>query len=189
MDKPNPGEFYRHFKGNLYQVITVAKHTETNEIMVVYQALYDDFQYYVRPLAMFMSLVDEEKYPELKGKKRFTKEEILKKDEFKKLEIKEEKIPQIPSQKDKTTQEERTITPDEVLEGVDPRLLAFLDAETYEEKLRVFSEMHDNVDAHILNNIAAVLDISPGEGNLTKQYNNIYNDLKMFMHFEKKNRR
>jgi len=47
-----PGR-YRHYKGNYYEVITVARHSETEELMVVYRCLYDDFSCWVRPLAMF----------------------------------------------------------------------------------------------------------------------------------------
>ena len=54
---PRPQEMYRHFKGNIYQIRCLAKHSETGEMMVVYQAMYDTFQIYVRPLAMFMEEV------------------------------------------------------------------------------------------------------------------------------------
>ncbi len=47
-----PG-LYRHFKGNMYKVLYTAKHSETMEDMVVYQALYGDMGIWVRPRAMF----------------------------------------------------------------------------------------------------------------------------------------
>jgi hypothetical protein len=48
---------YRHFKGNLYEVLSVARHSETLEDYVVYRALYGDFGTWVRPLAMFEETV------------------------------------------------------------------------------------------------------------------------------------
>ncbi|WP_339339035.1 DUF1653 domain-containing protein [uncultured Oceanicoccus sp.] len=50
--------FYRHYKGNDYQVIGVAGHTETGEPMVVYKALYGEMGLWVRPLSMFIEQVE-----------------------------------------------------------------------------------------------------------------------------------
>ena len=79
----NSGDIVRHFKrellteeeraGNkyLYEIVGVALHSETREPMMVYRPLYDDGGLYVRPLEMFLSEVDHEKYPDVKQKFRF----------------------------------------------------------------------------------------------------------------------
>ncbi len=56
-----PG-IYRHFKGNLYKLLHLAKHSETQESMVVYQALYGERGIWVRPAAMWNEQVDRDGY-------------------------------------------------------------------------------------------------------------------------------
>ena len=78
----HPGDRVQHFKRELvdpnstqylYQIVGVAIHSESREPLMVYQALYDDYQLYARPYDMFMSEVDREKYPDIKQTYRFEK--------------------------------------------------------------------------------------------------------------------
>ena len=62
---------YRHFKGNCYLVEELARDSETDETVVVYRKLYGDGSLWVRPLDMFLSEVDHEKYPNADQKYRF----------------------------------------------------------------------------------------------------------------------
>ena len=65
------GHVYRHFKGNRYMVINIAVHSETAELLVVYRGNNDEI--WVRPLDMFLSPVDKEKYPDVEQEMRFEK--------------------------------------------------------------------------------------------------------------------
>ncbi len=64
------GRRYRHFKGNTYELIDIARHSETLEQMVVYRALYGDGEVWVRPLAEFLDTVTRD------GKTQYRFEEI-----------------------------------------------------------------------------------------------------------------
>lgn len=195
---PQPGEIYQHFKGNLYRIITVAEHTETGEMMVVYQALYGEFQNYVRPLSMFVSEVDHQKYPEVTAKYRFTLipavgaaapafngygdaeasrepgQKMLKEQEHrsqKQPEAKKEQESNIRKE-----DEEREEPPKEEFE-LDPGLLAFLEADSYERKLEVFSTLYGKADESMLNTIAVSLDLELSGGSLEEQYETLKNCL------------
>ena len=71
-----PGRVYRHFKGDYYLVEALARDSETNEPCVIYRKLYGDGGLWLRPLEMFLSKVEKEKYPDCPQEYRFELQEI-----------------------------------------------------------------------------------------------------------------
>ncbi|MBS6397379.1 MAG: DUF1653 domain-containing protein [Clostridiales bacterium] len=157
MREVRQGQFYRHFKDRLYQIVAVAEHSETGEQMVVYQALYGDYRIYVRPYEMFVSEVDREKYPEVKQRYRFELVELQKE----------------PMRPEGQEQQE-----------VNPILLEFLDAETLEEKMHIMAFHRNQMDDELLNSIAISLDLVVEKESIQEKYQEILNCLSMMEKFE-----
>lgn len=189
-----PGEIYRHFKGKMYQIVTVATHSETCEKLVVYQRLYDDFSVYARPYDMFLSEVDKAKYPEVKQKYRFEKvnvESLISTDEVQKVpaQTAEEKYVMSDNTYEQTVKMEQ---PDNDLveetdedEGVcNPDLLAFLDADTYEEKRQVLLSAKKRVDDRLIDDIAAAMDVMVEDGDIDTRFRSLLNCIDMMMKYE-----
>ena len=193
------GQFYRHFKGGLYQVMAIATHSETKEKMVVYQALYGDYGIYVRPYDMFASEVDHEKYPQVKQVYRFTQvhpEEM--EEESDKVEV-----PDLTLELDESMEPEQSAVEEEpkkmsedqpaqekqdVSGGINPILLEFLDADTLEEKMHIMTFYRNQMDEALLNSIAISLDLVVDKTGLQETYDEIMNCLSMMKHFECTNR-
>lgn len=187
---PQAGEIYQHFKGKLYRIVTLATHTETGEQLVIYQALYGEFQVFARPLSMFLEKVDAKKYPDAAGKDRFMRIPMAE----------AAAVPQpVPAPSENPVEPRPVAMPSEspveprpaaassespVEPQPDPGLLAFLDADSYEEKLEVFASLEGKVDLHMLNAIAASLDLELSEGSLEEQYDTLKSCLMTLERYE-----
>ena len=162
---PVSGEIYRHFKNKLYQIVTIATHSETGEKLVIYQALYGDFGVYARPLSMFTSEVDREKYPEVTQKYRFELVEREKKE-------------------DVTGTQQNKSVPSDTEEQVEPKLMEFLDADSFEEKYDILTSMRDIITDKMINNMAVVLDVVIPEGDLDDRYEQLKQCIRTRQRFE-----
>ena len=187
---PQAGEIYQHFKGKLYRIVALANHTETGEQLVIYQALYGEFQVFARPLSMFLEKVDAKKYPDAAGKDRFMRIPMAE----------AAAVPQpVPAPSENPVEPRPAAMPSEstvespavaassensVEPQPDPGLLAFLDADSYEEKLEVFASLEGKVDLHMLNAIAASLDLELSEGSLEEQYDTLKSCLMTLERYE-----
>ena len=200
---PQAGEIYQHFKGKLYRIVTLATHTETGEQLVIYQALYGEFQVFARPLSMFLDKVDAKKYPDAAGKDRFmripmaeaaavpqpaaapSENPVEPQSAAAPSENPVESRPAAaPSENPVESQSAAAPSENPIEPQPDPGLLAFLDADSYEEKLEVFASLEGRVDLHLLNAIAASLDLELSEGSLEEQYDTLKNCLMTLERYE-----
>lgn len=202
---PKPGDLYRHFKGNLYQIITVATHTETEEPLVVYQALYGDYRAYARPLLMFLEEVDRVKYPDVTQVYRFEKierESLINTKESKEIKIALDSnnangtdfinanatntSNTSVSDSSNALTSEMQAEVDNEYGMVNKDLLAFLDAESYGEKLEILFAIRNKIDDRLMTDIEMSLDLSGHEGTIEDRFDLVKNNLQTLSNFESK---
>ena len=209
---PKPQEFYRHFKGNIYQIRCLARHTETRERMVVYQAMYGTFEIYVRPLAMFMEEVDRVKYPDVKQKYRF---ELLQDTDMEGSPEQEEthltsgertmtggeaKKPENPADGAGNGAAAQTVSAagsEAAVNGgdaeaaesdeqpsLDPLVVEFLDADSYEQRLNILVALHSRITEEMINTLAVAVDLEIKDGDVEIRYEELKNCLLTFEKYE-----
>lgn len=207
---PKPHEIYKHFKGNLYQIVTIAQHSETGEQLVIYQAMYGEFKIYARPLAMFTSEVDKVKYPEIQQRFRF---ELQGADADRQTrETDSANGAQTTTAQDAATQTAPTATAQdaaawatpttakpasvethpetvhiEVAEEespLDPLVLEFLDADSYEQKLNILAGLHHRITDEMITTMAIACDIEVNDGETEERYEELKNCLLTMEKFE-----
>lgn len=200
MDRtPGPGELYRHFKNKIYQVICIANHSETGEKLVVYQAMYGDFKICARPLEMFVSEVDHEKYPDVTQKYRFEKisdgpgsgstwtQENL--DDWQRNDASDGINDVKGHMSEDAFRGDRNESVTDIYERNAEMLSEFLDARTCREKLNILESMRTSMNETLIGNIAMSLDLNIRPGTVEEQYDQIVYGLKTMMRFEDTRRR
>ena len=140
---PRPHDFYKHFKGNLYQIVTLAEHTETRETLVIYQALYGDFKIYARPLDMFTSKVDKVKYPQATQEHRFELQGQVSQGHVSQGQVSHGEISQDPPQEEVSEDTPINISNEEI--NLEPMVIAFLDTNSYAERLNILAGLHHRI--------------------------------------------
>ena len=164
------GGIYRHFKNKLYQVICIAYHSETGEKMVVYQALYGNFSVYVRPYDMFISEVDQLKYPEVTQKYRFEPVHLDASGTPYELEGRPGWNGSWQPQERQQGPAMEAVQQEQGENAVDSRLMRFLDAESFQEKLDTLTALKAELDDKLIDAMAASMEVEVPEGPVEVRY-------------------
>lgn len=192
---PVAGQIYKHFKGNLYKVLAVAVHTESEEKLVVYQSVENPDRVFARPLEMFMSDIDRFRYPLIRAKYRFTlvsePEEETNGEETKEEETKEETLNEDTKEedvKDEETEEQSdddsAVYKDNGELVIDPYVEGVLDEKEFSKKIEFFEMLRGKCSEDMLTTIAISLDIQLQEGSIEDKYSQILRTLKMHEKYE-----
>lgn len=189
---PQPHEIYRHFKGNTYQIITIAEHSETGEMFVIYQAMYGNYKTYARPMDIFLEKLDKEKYPQATQEYRFelaTTTQVIGEPAntpVKDSANRQEKVPAMEVKKElvKESVTEPMSEQEEQILDIDPQVLKFLEADSYEERLNILTGIHHRITDDMINVMAIATDIEVKSGDIEERYVELRNCLLKLEKFE-----
>ncbi len=158
---PKKGEIYRHFKGNLYEVIAIARDSETLEEKVVYKEV-DGDAVYVRSLPMFVSLVDKEKYPDVTQEFRFEFVQNL-----------------------MVSQAKKEPEPETVDKGYN-MIMEYLEQDSTDDKIEYLLRAKDHITEEFISAAAQSLDFTESEKELPDRYDAILRYLRTIAKYESK---
>lgn len=211
---PKPHEIYKHFKGNLYQITAIAEHTETGEALVVYQAMYGDFKTYARPLSMFTERVDRAKYPDAGQEFRFELQgpDAARQRAESEVEpgLKGSMMPGAEAQSGKPGESARQRAESgkpseaarqkadvwvpapkesggeltEAERALDPMVLEFLDADSYEQRLNILAGLHHRITDEMITTMAIACDVEVDSGGTEERYEALKNCLMTLERYE-----
>lgn len=186
---PEAQQIYKHFKGNLYRVVTIAEHSETGEALVIYQALYGEYKIYARPLSSFTEKVDKIKYPNAEQTYRFELQRGLMSanvvmppanEHDTKEYLSEEQDTEVTDQEPVAKQQTSVLTVEETTDeecNLDPLVIEFLDSDTYEGRLNALTGLHHRITDDMINTMAVAADVEVKEGELEDRYEELKNCL------------
>lgn len=174
---PRENEIYKHFKGSLYQIVTIAVHTETSDKLVIYKSVEKPERVFARPVDMFMSEVDHLRYPLVRAKYRFT------------LMVEAEETEDIEPETEVEAKEVEAKEADNVESGdnelsINPIVEAILDEKEYTKKIENFELLRGKCTKEMLTTIAISLDIQLNSDTVDEMYADILKTLKMHEKYE-----
>ncbi len=172
---PGPGEKYTDQEGNLYQIICVAENVETEEKMVVYQALSGAFACLSSPIGMFMRKMELQKSSESLPKRQPVPEKKAPKADAEKPQRESVRF----QPKEKTNEYQQ---PQE--EQANPALMAFLDADTMEEKYKLIKSLQYSITDRLIDDFAVTLDLVIPDGRLDDRYQQLLSSVRTMQKFE-----
>ncbi|MBQ8558829.1 MAG: DUF1653 domain-containing protein [Tyzzerella sp.] len=176
---PKKGEIYRHFKGNLYEIIIIARDSETLEEKVVYKEVDGDAAY-VRPLPMFVSLVDKEKYPNATQEFRFELVQGVKRHSDKQMIL--QAAMQSSLQSDAFADAERNNCEASIADH--GMIMEYLDLDTVSDKIEYLLRVKDQITEEFIEVVAQSLEFTENAGSLVERYEAILRYLRTVARYE-----